>query len=58
MDEFSLKSVFSLEEIVSDEKYKNSFSKLKMTVDILSDESDQDNLTNLLRDMGMKYSMV
>ncbi|CUR31559.1 hypothetical protein PL9214291150 [Planktothrix tepida PCC 9214] len=29
-----------------------------MTVDILSDESDQDNLTNLLRDMGMKYSMV
>jgi hypothetical protein len=43
---------------LSDEQYKKELFKLKEVVEMLSDESDRDKLTNLLREIGMKSSIV
>jgi len=41
-----------------DEQYKHGLSNLKDVLDVLSNESDRDNLTKLLREIGLKYSTV
>lgn len=40
---------------LSDEQYKKELFKLKEVVEMLSDESDRDKLTNLLREIGLRY---
>ncbi len=43
---------------ISDEQYINELSTFKELVDMLSDEADKDKLTQLLRQIGLRYSTV
>lgn len=43
---------------LSDEQYRNDLCELKEVVDILSNEADKDKLTQLLREIGLRYSTV
>lgn len=58
--EYDLASFFppQLVSQLSDEQYRNDLSELKEVVDTLSDEADKDKLTQLLREIGLRYSTV
>lgn len=58
--EYDLASFFppQLVSQLSDEQYRNDLSELKEVVDTLSNEADKDKLTQLLREIGLRYSTV
>lgn len=43
---------------LSDEQYRKDLSNLKEVVDMFYNESDKENLSQLLREIGLRYSTV